>query len=1182
MTTAPQLYTLLLSMASGPLRAWMDRHRAVLLQVIGQELVAAGLWRPAIYFASGSNAPGEIRGFAELRHPLGVAAPECGGACERELLTLAGTGLPVFVDSGAFSEVEFGDGPPRVVRPITPEAWKRVLALYSRLAAGLGSQVYIVAPDQVGNQRETLHRLAVWKGALHQLQAQGAQIIVPIQRGEWPMATFDQQIQGLLGLDPLDYIVGIPSKKDATPIAELRAFLAERRPYRLHLLGLGPQSDRWGEVWAAITELVPGADVSCDSVLIRAHVGQGRKLTRAQQVAEAELGEEVWSPGSWKTGTGEAAPDPTETLVGLTPAEVTRIGRALQLDRAARRDLAADPVEFYSALGDEGSERFDPVKQADLDQLLDQIHRQRYHKASRAEKKRRGVVSAFTPPATLDAPTAGEHDGGMTKDDTRSTPVPTIVDAPVTTTTFIIPRSRLDKAQAKAAELGLQFRAMDVGVSEVEHTLQVTAQDTKRKAMGLPASQVPTLSEWELRVINQRARAIAGDHVRIVVEAPKPTLYAVGKAEELPGVKGPETVLSDLEAGAWAAQGARIGEPYALDFQRCDICRRRVQRKTLWLLNDGRLVGGECADQLDLGHKLQAMLEGLQGFTRFAEGLAEGEDSAFAGRGGDVEDPVLLYTLASVVVQRYGYVSRRMQEEGKTMSPTTRDEILEFLHGRKPSPEIEAQVRTAFQSGAAGTAYEEALQATQAALALDPTNTFLGKVAAGLRTGNLRLLGALAYAPVLVERYRTERAQMEAATEVVPGPWEPEVGREVAGPAEVVSDPHGYEPVRVRLSITPGESGIFLEGDLANNPRAVQLAQSWPLPFGSMRVVARASRRSSEHLDESGFRSWEVTALTRALKLAGKKTPTKPGNVVTAADVTRAMELGGLTVEGLAGLLGLPAAALEKALAGKVTAPVTKALAAHPPGLWRVIGHRSFDGHYGTTHFFDLEREGDRARIAWKSSKAEFIELPESLRTDWYKLHYLEPGDVIRLRSAAIGGIAPERAFRGKVTPAAREVNRVNWIPVRLAKSIGEDPEVVAARRFIWERQEALDALWQALVALNDYIITPAEVISSTWGTPRPGITPAPWILSRAQMLIKRVTRSPALRVALQAKRAQIPVEGFLERKLAEAQAEGDTDLAFDLTPREGMPTIDVVGDPDQLRAWARDAKELTEQLAPR
>jgi hypothetical protein len=242
-----------------------------------------------LYFASGSSRPADIRGFAAIGHAIGVAAPEVSPNAERELAALAGTGVQVFVDSGAFSEVEFSAAGVTVVRPITDADWTERLALYTRLARALGPQVHVVAPDRIGDQGETLARLAKYAPELRALRALGANVLVPVQKGEKSQAAFVRDIEAAIGFS--DFVHAIPSKKKATSMTELRAYLEEVRPARLHFLGLGLKNANAGQVLAFCAELVPGASVSFDSNLIAANVGRGgrvpRRLTAARDEAAA-------------------------------------------------------------------------------------------------------------------------------------------------------------------------------------------------------------------------------------------------------------------------------------------------------------------------------------------------------------------------------------------------------------------------------------------------------------------------------------------------------------------------------------------------------------------------------------------------------------------------------------------------------------------------------------------------------------------------------------------------------------------------------------------------------------------------------------------------------------------------------------------------------------------------------
>src|SRR5215472_7917225 len=189
-----------------------------------------------IYFASGSNSPADIRGFAACGHAIGVAAIEVSANAEAELVKLAGTGLPVFVDSGAFSEIEFGPKGPQVVRPLTAERWAKTFGLYRRLAVALGSQLSVVAPDRIGDQEHTLALLTRYAAELAELAKLGANVLVPIQKGRWSQTEFARAVERVL---PFGWTAAIPSKKNATTLEEVESFLRDYQPARVHFLGLG-------------------------------------------------------------------------------------------------------------------------------------------------------------------------------------------------------------------------------------------------------------------------------------------------------------------------------------------------------------------------------------------------------------------------------------------------------------------------------------------------------------------------------------------------------------------------------------------------------------------------------------------------------------------------------------------------------------------------------------------------------------------------------------------------------------------------------------------------------------------------------------------------------------------------------------------------------------------------------
>jgi len=212
----------------------------------------------------------------------------------------------LFVDSGAFGEVEMTPSGPRVVHPISAREWGRRMRLAVELAERWGPRLWLVTPDRVGCQRTTLGRLVKFRRAVQACHVRGARLVFPVQRGRWSMAAFWAGSVEAAGLSvDLERLVegrilpGIPSKKDATPLHELAAFAEVRAEANAargawlywHLLGCGPRSRGYGQRVEAICSAWGQSVVSSDSVLLRAIVGRagkGRPLTRARDEVVAE------------------------------------------------------------------------------------------------------------------------------------------------------------------------------------------------------------------------------------------------------------------------------------------------------------------------------------------------------------------------------------------------------------------------------------------------------------------------------------------------------------------------------------------------------------------------------------------------------------------------------------------------------------------------------------------------------------------------------------------------------------------------------------------------------------------------------------------------------------------------------------------------------------------------------
>lgn len=245
------------------------------------------------YFCSGANRIPEMLGLYKAGIDIGISVKDCSGPAREYLKSLAGGPSRVFVDSGAFSELGSKN-------KITDARWNQILDIYEDLGRVYGPRLYVVAPDCVGDQDETLRRLEKYRPRLDRLAALRVQIMVPIQKGHMPQIEMDLAVREIMG--NLDYIRGIPCKRSATTAAELGEFCRELMwdsevdecSARFHLLGIGPHS---GKRFDAVRGAVPvwAKSVTCDAVRITALVGKTggkgggpRPLTIRRQQMQAQ------------------------------------------------------------------------------------------------------------------------------------------------------------------------------------------------------------------------------------------------------------------------------------------------------------------------------------------------------------------------------------------------------------------------------------------------------------------------------------------------------------------------------------------------------------------------------------------------------------------------------------------------------------------------------------------------------------------------------------------------------------------------------------------------------------------------------------------------------------------------------------------------------------------------------
>ena len=387
-----------------------------------------------IYFGSGAQgAPGDIEGLARLAEKhggfgIGIEVSGCGANCRLALDHVAGRGVPVFVDSGAFPEfscmleaAKSGADPSDC--EIGPAEWRRRLGLYEEIAKQFRSNANVVAPDMIGDQVKTERRLRDYGGLLKKTAATyKAWILLVAQGGRVPLHTFWERMRKLLvskGVPSSRIVAAIPMKKKPPSLQQIAEFVRKTKVDRIHLLGIGP--GRIGRVLDVIEKNRTGKlTVTYDSVLIKRGVGRGVEwlgvvpevYTYAQDIVRYEIMSEAFQKsyrgsGSLENwipfeGWGEdEVPDYTDSFEyvnnwlpkGYRKLLAQYLTDLYGLDPAGAKLLVSDAYDFLTSSRGGGSPNW--IQIPDVEAWLDDQWARFLGSYYSAVVKRDGIVMAF-------------------------------------------------------------------------------------------------------------------------------------------------------------------------------------------------------------------------------------------------------------------------------------------------------------------------------------------------------------------------------------------------------------------------------------------------------------------------------------------------------------------------------------------------------------------------------------------------------------------------------------------------------------------------------------------------------------------------------------------------------------------------------------------------------------------
>jgi hypothetical protein len=223
-------------------------------------------------FRSGMSRANDFRGASDAGVPIGVVAGEISG--QQMVMSIPrylSSGGAVFVDSGAFSAFLTG----------AEMDWQEIMRRYQRLldCSMKPDRLFLVAPDRVGDQQETIRLTREWRESLLQIIRGGANLIIPIQCGGIPAQRMINQISGILGTD--GWIAGIPSNRAAMTVEECATLIHSA----FHILGRVQVDDEQALRIAALRKNNPNAMVTADANWMRSRIAKVSHAAAAEKAA---------------------------------------------------------------------------------------------------------------------------------------------------------------------------------------------------------------------------------------------------------------------------------------------------------------------------------------------------------------------------------------------------------------------------------------------------------------------------------------------------------------------------------------------------------------------------------------------------------------------------------------------------------------------------------------------------------------------------------------------------------------------------------------------------------------------------------------------------------------------------------------------------------------------------------
>jgi len=613
---------------------------------------------------------------------------------------------------------------------------------------------------------------------------------------------------------------------------------------------------------------------------------------------------------------------------------------------------------------------------------------------------------------------------------------------------FVISKGHEAAVRKTAKELGIEVDIRPVDPKSLYHTFP--AYEKTAFAFGYGE---PTPRAAYQRALQSWAERKADRYLRVTARAPQPPERVVGLAVLDEGV----TIFYTLpgEDDPWTARRMK-----QVDFRRCDLCHRRIARVKSYLVQreDGSIfvAGGKCADNLNLAKRISNLRRAFKAFMGYVERSEDDWGAEYGGFGskGNVVDPGTALVVADLIIAQSGYV--KSDEGGFGGVVSTKVELKELMLS-KPGSKTYGILRKMLSSLPPGHR-EKLLERVNAWLDAEQKNaekkgkdlSFVTNMKTAVASGNVRLLGFLAYVPEGLRRWESAQVQRRQRSERKP--WQPEItllydeaGVELS--AKERYHQYEYEP-------TVAEVGVTLVTTDPRRQAKPQSQRSFPgvSPFVVKSAGYMVKYALGRNVRLTGLSSWVddsypkqnqelflERALIKAMSAALGSDPVIP--VCTGDDLKRIFAAHP-EAQGLLGITDKQALRATKVPAKRLTKGLSTKLAKYVPGLWTVHRINTIDANFGsyfaasTIHFITFLRESDGSLLFWKASNRYINDYHDDGDDEsgyggqplWYTgTGYLDTGDKVWIKSATIGLPKPPHPTYGV---EGRKIMRVKYVLV--------------------------------------------------------------------------------------------------------------------------------------------------------